>query len=100
MRIYPIYQRALYTDKVTYTVHVSSTRTHIYTYIYIYICLFIDMCTLTHTLVHTRSLMLYLFVLHTVMGRKLPEYEAEEEEVLVMFERVTEAQRIANMVSQ
>lgn len=33
------------------------------------------------------------------MDRKLPEYAAEQEEVMVLFERVTEAQRIALMVT-
>lgn len=35
-----------------------------------------------------------------LIGKKLPLYKTEEDEVMVLQERVTEAQRIAKLVSE
>ena len=35
-----------------------------------------------------------------LIGKKLPLYATEEDEVMMLMERVTEAQRFAKMVSQ
>lgn len=42
---------------------------------------------------------LYQRIEHLI-GKKLPLYKTEEEEVMQLMERVTEAQRYAKMVSQ
>lgn len=38
--------------------------------------------------------------IETLIGKKLPEFPTEEEEVMMLVERVSEAQRFARLVSR